>query len=280
MWENDRGWRGLDAPQYSIERVRDGRKVTVPLSVIDVLFGREPPGGDRDHVRGALAFWDVIPQIKGDSLMVEIMTPHQSHYYQQKRDRKSGDSVSPHDSGQPTPISFLTVPPESTFDFHVVCDLAHLSRLTASREPGAPDLLGEGATHWKNLLAAAFAHAFEWLGFGAKTAVGYGSMLVKQAPDPNGQGAAVGAGAAAAQSEPSARTETWENAKLSWKPGPQEMTAAGSGRVTAPVKGPDAARALFADPARFEQLKKRGELKNARVEVRIDGNFTVIVRVH
>lgn len=280
MWENDRGWRGLDAPQYSIERVRDGRKVTVPLSVIDVLFGREPPSGDRDHIRGALSFWDVIPQIKGDSLMVEIMTPHQSHYYQQKRDPKSGDSISPHDSGQPTPISFLTVPPGSTFDFHVVCDLAHLSRLTASREPGALDLLAEGATHWKNLLAAAFAHAFEWLGFGAKTAVGYGAMQVKQAAAANGQGAASGTGAAPAQSEPSARTETWENAKLSWKPGSQEMTAATSGRSSAPVKGQDAARALFADPARFEQLKKRLELKNVRVEVRIDGNLTVIVRIH
>jgi CRISPR-associated protein Cmr6 len=44
-------------------------------------------------------FWDVIPQIEGDSLMVEIMTPHPKRYYQ--------DASTPHESGQPSPISFL-----------------------------------------------------------------------------------------------------------------------------------------------------------------------------
>lgn len=134
------------------------------ISAIDALFGKED---SNDAQRGALAFWDVITQIKGDSLMVEIMTPHQSHYYQQKRDRKSGDSTTPHDSGQPTPISYLTVPPGSGFAFHVVCDLAFLRRL-------APALAENN--QWKNLLRAAFVHAFAWCGFGAKTAVGYGAM--------------------------------------------------------------------------------------------------------
>jgi CRISPR-associated protein Cmr6 len=143
----------------------------VMLSLVDVLFGRESAAGDTDHVRGALTFWDVIPQIKGDRLMVEIMTPHQSHYYQERQDPRSGNSITPHDSGQPNPISFLTVPPGSGFAFHVVCDAAHLARL-------APALLEEddGAPRWKQLLTAAFEHAFAWLGFGAKTAVGYGAM--------------------------------------------------------------------------------------------------------
>ncbi len=138
---------------------------------ITALFGKETDGGDSDHVRGALSFWDSLPQIPGDSLAVDIMTPHQSHYYQQKVDRKSGDSASPHDSGQPNPISFLTLPPGTRFAFHVQCDLAHLQRL-------APDLAEN--KRWQTLLTAAFAHAFEWLGFGAKTAVGYGAMQVDQ----------------------------------------------------------------------------------------------------
>lgn len=129
-----------------------------------MLFGRET---DADPLRGALTFWDVISQIKGDHLHVEIMTPHQSHYYQQKNDRKTGSSISPHDSGQPRPISFLTVPPGSAFTFHVQCDRALLHHT-------APDLLKDGK--WKALLTAAFEHAFAWCGFGAKTAVGYGSM--------------------------------------------------------------------------------------------------------
>lgn len=170
-WGNAHGWRGDDEKSFSVVL----QKKTVALSMSDVLFGRETPAGDSDHVRGVLSFWDVIPRIapkdpkKPDEihLHVEIMTPHQGHYYQQKQDRKTGDSVSPHESGQPIPIPFLTVPPGSGFAFHVVCDLARLRRLAPEL---APDDRG------KTLLTAAFEHAFEWLGFGAKTAVGYGAM--------------------------------------------------------------------------------------------------------
>ncbi len=49
--------------------------------------------------------------------------------------------------------------------FHLVCDSERLRRL-------APDL----ESQWQPLLRAAFGHAFQWLGFGAKTAVGYGAM--------------------------------------------------------------------------------------------------------
>lgn len=127
-----------------------------------VLLGLQSDEGGTTHQRGVLRFWDVIPQVAGDKLLVEVMTPHQSHYLQGRE--------SPHDSGQPNPIMFLTVPPESTFAFHVECDLPRLQRL-------APDLAGD--SRWKTLLEAAFTHAFEWLGFGAKTAVGYGAL----APD-------------------------------------------------------------------------------------------------
>ena len=119
------------------------------------------------HMRGSLEFWDVIPEIQGHSLDVEIMTPHQSHYYQ----KNYAGSQSPHDSGQPTPIGFLTVPPKSKFRFFVHCNLILLRRF-------APHLAEDGL--WKNLLQRGFEHAFEWVGFGAKTAVGYGSMNLKK----------------------------------------------------------------------------------------------------
>jgi len=177
-WNNTRNWEDLHLPCYRLEIRRGKEKVSVPLSVLDVLFGLESGDGATEHVRGALSFWDVIPDIEGNSLMVEIMTPHQSHYYQQKRERKTGDSTTPHDSGQPNPICFLTVPPRSRFAFHVVCDTAHLARLTKDKDDGAPDLLAmaDGRPLWQTLLTSAFEHAFEWLGFGAKTAVGYGAM--------------------------------------------------------------------------------------------------------
>lgn len=185
-WGDTAGWSQDPVCTIAID------KKTVALSVIDVLFGREPAAGASEHVRGVLGFWDVIPQIAGDSLLVEIMTPHQSHYYQQKRDRKAGDSTSPHDSGQPNPISFLTVPPGSGFTFHVVCDEARLKQL-------APALLEvqDGLPRWKRLMAAAFEHAFQWLGFGAKTAVGYGAMQRDAAAETKAAHAAAQARAAA-----------------------------------------------------------------------------------
>lgn len=131
------------------------------------LFGLETEAGGKAHQRGALMFWDVLPQLAGDSLQVDVMTPHQSHYYQRRSDERSGGSDSPHDSGQPKPINFLTVPPGSRFTFHVQCDLPFLQR-------NAPTLAEGGS--WQALLQAAFEHAFAWLGFGAKTAVGYGAM--------------------------------------------------------------------------------------------------------
>ena len=118
------------------------------------------------HARGVFEFWDVVPSIAGARLAVEIMTPHQSHYYQGKPGLGKG-SKTPHDSGSPNPISFLTVPPDSEFAFHVRCDPARLKSI-------APHLAEED--RWKGLVKAAFEHAFEWLGFGAKTAVGYGAM--------------------------------------------------------------------------------------------------------
>ena len=156
-WGDGQGWS--DEKTHLLGKIE--------LSTIDALFGLESQDGEKEHVRGALSFWDAIPQIHGNSLAVDIMTPHQSHYYQQKSDRKSGVSTSPHDSGAPNPISFLTLPPKTQFTFQVLCDLAHLERL-------APDLAHQ--QRWQTLLRAAFEHAFAWLGFGAKTAVGYGAM--------------------------------------------------------------------------------------------------------
>jgi len=136
---------------------------------IEALFGAED---SNDARRGALSFWDVIPQIAGHKLMVEIMTPHYGHYYQGKSDRPGDNSTTPHDSGQPIPIYFLTVPPESQFMFHVVCNTAFLERLAPELVAAAED----GRPYWQHLLESAFQLAFDWLGFGAKTSVGYGAM--------------------------------------------------------------------------------------------------------
>lgn len=129
--------------------------------------GENDPTRDSAPRQGALRFWDVYPQpaasIKDDRLLlgVEIMTPHLGDYYQGK--------ATPNTSLSPNPIPFLSVLPGSRFCFHVEC------------HPGlvAPELSeASDNPRWQSLLAAAFEHAGEWLGFGAKTAVGYGRMVI------------------------------------------------------------------------------------------------------
>jgi CRISPR type III-B/RAMP module RAMP protein Cmr6 len=228
-WGDARGWSTEPVCPLQVDGkpVLDGRDRPVKLSVIEGLFGRETPSGESGHVRGTLAFWDVIPQIPGDSLMVEVMTPHQGHYYQEKAE---AGSIDPHESGHPIPIGFLTVPPGSRFVFHVECDLVRLERL-------APDLAAEG--RWKVLLEAAFRHAFAWLGFGAKTAVGYGHMQVAadRAPAPPGV-VAGGAGPG-----PALRPEIaqWSNVVLKLAPGRGELTVSHQGK-TANATGQAAGR--------------------------------------
>ncbi|HWP59662.1 MAG TPA: type III-B CRISPR module RAMP protein Cmr6 [Candidatus Acidoferrales bacterium] len=238
-WGDRQGWSSDTLYRINVGTQKDPR--WLGLSMLDVLFGRETPSGESDHVRGALTFWDVIPQIKGESLLVEIMTPHQSHYYQQKR---QAGSTHPHDSGQPTPICFLTVPPSSGFTFYVVCDVDRLRRLTGHEmSEGAPDLLAEGETHWKTVLEAAFRHAFQWLGFGAKTAVGYGAMSFAPTPAVSAPVADMQRTITDQLSGPTqamvsgVREETWKNVTITWEPGPRVAIARAPGQRPAEARG-------------------------------------------
>jgi CRISPR-associated protein Cmr6 len=202
-WGEANGWNRDDSYPIKIG------KEEIRLSLLDVLFGRETPSGESEHVRGALSFWDVIPQIAGERLAVEVMTPHQAHYYQ--------NGENPHESGSPNPINFLTVPPKSRFTFHIQCDRARLQRLAPT--------LAEG-DHWKGLVEAAFAHAFQWLGFGAKTAVGYGAFALATEADPiPGQPPEPRSAAKPPASETQTAGETWDRARLQYNTQNRTLTA-------------------------------------------------------
>jgi CRISPR-associated protein Cmr6 len=210
-WSDTSGW---DLSENYVLRIG---KEGINLSLVDVLFGRETPSGETGHVRGALSFWDVYPQIDGERLVVEVMTPHQGHYYQ--------GGATPHESGSPNPITFLTVPPKSRFTFFVLCDRAHLRHLAPSLE----------AERWKGLVEAAFAHAFEWLGFGAKTSVGYGAFRPAARPaetDDHPTARTPAAKPRARQTQPQ-RESIWERAQLQFNPRNGTLTATGPGNAKA-----------------------------------------------
>jgi CRISPR-associated protein Cmr6 len=105
------------------------------------------------HWKGLLRFWDAFPS--GDvKLDVDIMNPHHGEYL--------NGNGSPHDSEQPVPIFFLVMKSGADFNFYVESEDRY----------GLLDRVGD----WKSLVSEAFNYAFDWLGFGAKTAVGYGAM--------------------------------------------------------------------------------------------------------
>lgn len=138
-------------------------------ALINALFGFEeaaadgsgPPLADALRRRGALSFWDVFPEPPKSQLCVEVMTPHQGNYYQGKDPK----NLSPHDAGQPKPVYFLALPAQTKLRFIVT----HLPALMPA------DLRDRD---WRQTLDAAFQRAFAWLGFGAKTALGYGEMTI------------------------------------------------------------------------------------------------------
>ncbi len=244
----------------AMQELRDESEDGFTDEAIDALFGPEEIKQPEDAQRGALDFWDVFPSPAGNQLAVEIMTPHYGGYYQGKD--------SPHDSGAPVPVSFLAVPAGSAFDFYVVC---HATRL--------PEGLQQT---WCSLLDQAFAHAFEWVGFGAKTSVGYGAMAAAKAASAATPVVALsGAGQSTAKAAASPSTlQTWPTAKLTLNPGTGDIVASFESRFTTPLKNPQANELCAAlGEERADKLKKKKELKGVSVDVEPLGNALALKRL-
>lgn len=157
-------------------------------AAISELFGPGEEDFERDRDtparQGALVFWDVLPQPAKHTLAVEVMTPHLGAYYQ--------GEATPNTSLTPNPIPFLAVPAGSSFTFHIACQMERLTEASLR-------------ANWQELVAAAFRHAARWLGFGAKTAVGYGRMEIDEKAR---QAASEARAARAAQAAQAARRAT------------------------------------------------------------------------
>lgn len=214
------------------------------------------------HTRGALDCWDVFPAPPEagphkDSLVVEIMTPHHGTYYQGPNAKREVLAIypkgaPPHNAESPTPVPFLAVPAGSSFDFHITC--------AGGRLPNAL------RATWQARLERVFAHAFEWLGFGAKTAVGYGAMADQSKgglENPE-----------AAKPAPSATEEIWPSAKLAYNPGSGEIVASNGKDKTSGMRGNEVKGFLdVLGEQRARTLKAKRELKNVPVRVQREGNM-------
>jgi len=98
--------------------------------------------------RGQLMFLDAYPKDK-ISLKVDIMNPHFGKFY-------SGDNKQPVETELPVPIKFLTVEKDTAFVFR--CAFVPLGNSTCNEAE----------------IRKIFTTAFEKVGFGGKTSIGYG----------------------------------------------------------------------------------------------------------
>ena len=103
------------------------------------------------HWQGLLRFWDVFPKI--DRMEVDIINPHHKAYFE--------GYANPVEVEAPKPVFFLTVPAGARC--LITCELS----LRFDDIPLPSDM--------DKLIAEVIDHSLEWIGFGAKTAVGYGS---------------------------------------------------------------------------------------------------------
>jgi len=176
------------------------------------------------HMRGSLDFWDVFPHLDKGKLRIDILNPHHKDYY--------GGTGVPGTFENPEPHYFLTVPPGSKLRFIVGPNFL----------PGLSDAL---KGKWRQLLESALDHAGKWLGFGAKTSVGYGRLVRRKE--------------AAAQ-----ETEIWENATLTWLPGPRQLNAR-CGQKAGFTKDPMVTAQI---PESFKNKWKKGRAVTATVKVK------------
>lgn len=200
------------------------------------------------HFRGALSCWDGFIAPKDGALRVDIMNPHHGEYYRRERPRPPSDDQSP------VPIKFLCVPPGAEVD------------LCFSFEPWLAPSSPESAADWKSLVEAAVDHAASWLGFGAKTSVGYGRL----APTPSKSAAERGSSEGPVEN-------VWRGCLVRWTPNDDTLIAQGPAgqaelRPSSPLR-----KQL---PAKLqERLKKKKQLEQVTVRVRVVGNMRTIVAI-
>jgi CRISPR-associated protein Cmr6 len=204
-------------------------------------------GGDQGlrrsvHWQGLLAFDDALPDPRA-RLAVDILNPHHKSYFEGKG--------SPHDAENPVPVFFLTVAPGARFTF--------AARPLAGRAP-----VWEATGDWRALLDAAFGHAADWLGFGAKTRVGYGAFSdpdrAPVAAQPAAAGASAGPAAPATRTPVSAPAETrWEKAQLKFNRSNGTLTARGPDNKEAHARAPRGKALYDALPPNLRADMERGK---------------------
>lgn len=132
----------------------------VPDEELRKFFGDTDTGGE--CLRGQIVFLDAYP-VGTPTLKVDIMNPHFHKYYD--------GTMAPVDTEAPIPVKFLTVASGTVFRFR-----CFVNRLL---DPNAADVKDRSfGPDDEEAIVRMYQRAFFEIGFGAKTAVGYGRFTL------------------------------------------------------------------------------------------------------
>ena len=226
-------------------------------------FGHSGDGKDDNASAGSLVFFDALPTA-GMSMGCDIMTPHMGKWYE-KGDAIGADNlaqVAPADWHSPVPVPFLVVKTGVTFQWAI-----------------APRQSGDAATAARRHEAVRRAlqelkNALEWVGAGAKTAVGYGRLVDTVAEEVlRAQASLQSSGIALGQEE-------WSSAKANWNKGKIELLVESAGKKAVPLQG-QKARDMRSQlkPEDIAKLDK-GKAVTVRAIVDVKGNKAELVSIH
>ena len=140
--------KGVCRLAYAINNVEPGNS-TIDDSIFEKYFGST---SDKNPKRGKVIFLDVYPSEKPE-LKLDIMNPHFQKYYNGDK-----DNTKPLENEEPVPINFLVVSEGCGFTFRCLYKLSENEKKEGIEKD----------------IEAFFETAFTEVGFGGKTAVGYG----------------------------------------------------------------------------------------------------------
>lgn len=152
-------------PGAAVPSGKDSSEIEIPDDhpLLRRCFG-DTETGKPDGVRGQLVFLDAFPA-DVPTIRTDIMNPHFGKYY--------AGSQGPLETENPIPVKFLTVAEGTEFVFRCFVSPLPDDGLAAPDSPVRPFDETEGKA-----VAAMFSRACTQLGFGAKTAVGYGRFAL------------------------------------------------------------------------------------------------------
>ena len=152
-------------PGAAVPSGKDSSEIEIPDDhpLLRRCFG-DTDTGRTDGVRGQLVFLDAFPA-DVPTIRTDIMNPHFGKYY--------AGSQGPLETENPIPVKFLTVAEGTEFVFRCFVSPLPDDGLAAPDSPARPFDETDG-----HAVAAMFSRACTQLGFGAKTAVGYGRFAL------------------------------------------------------------------------------------------------------